>query len=172
MTDQSILNATLAMLSTRNKSKVLSNPRVSTIDNKEARIQIGEKIPYRTTTLTAQGSVQSTSFVDVGIQLYVIPTINADKRITLTVKPIVSQLVSMLAEGPRIATREAETTVVVKNGDTIVIGGLIKEQEWATIEQVPLLGDIPILGYIFKHKRETKDRIELLVFLTPTIIEE
>ncbi|MHB9155782.1 MAG: type IV pilus secretin PilQ [Endomicrobiales bacterium] len=164
------LNGMLSALAQKGLSKILSTPKVTTINNKEARIMVGQKIPFTTTTVTPTGSTQSTNFLDVGIKLTVTPTINIDQKITLAVHPEVSLFVRADAAGPVIGTREAQTTVLVNNGETVVIGGLITEDEKKLGTQVPLLGDLPVIGYLFKRDFRTKERTELLVFLTPQIV--
>jgi len=173
ITDNSRLTLMLSMLAQKGLSKILSNPKITTINNQEAQILVGQKVPYTTTTVSpGVGSTQSTEFLSVGIKLTVKPTINADKRITLYVHPEVSLFVRADPAGPVVGTREASTTVLVKDNETIVIGGLIREEDQKLITQVPLLGDIPIIGNLFKRDYNSKDRSELLVFLTPHIIGE
>ncbi|MCD6423251.1 MAG: secretin and TonB N-terminal domain-containing protein [Elusimicrobia bacterium] len=171
-----ILNANqftmvMNMLKRKNKTKTLSRPKVIAMNGEEAKILSGEKVPYTQTTVTTTGSTQSTSFTDVGIKLTVKPIIHSDEYVTMEVHPEVSSIREMRAEGPWIITREAETKVLAKNGEVIVIGGLIKEEDIKAAEQLPILGDLPILGYLFKHQQDTNDRVELLVFLKPIIIE-
>jgi len=171
-----ILNANqftmvMNMLKKKNKTKTLSRPKVIAMNGEEAKILSGEKVPYTQTTVTTTGSTQSTSFTDVGIKLTVKPIIHSNEYVTMDVHPEVSSIREMRAEGPWIITREAETKVLAKNGEVIVIGGLIKEEDIKAAEQLPILGDLPILGYLFKHQQDTNDRVELLVFLKPIIIE-
>jgi type II secretory pathway component GspD/PulD (secretin) len=161
----------LSALAQKGLSKLLSNPKVTTVNNKEAKILVGQRIPYTTTTVTNTGSTQMTQFLDVGVKLTVTPTINADRKITLVVHPEVSLFVRADAAGPVVGTREANTTVIVNDAETVVIGGLITEQDIKQGTQVPLLGDIPIIGHLFKRQFDTKSRTELLVFLTPQIVE-
>ncbi|MFC1567041.1 secretin N-terminal domain-containing protein [bacterium] len=171
--DDTLLNFTLAALQSKGKTKTLSNPKIVTVNNKPAKILIGERVPYQNSTLIdGGGATIETNFVDVGIRLEVTPTINYNGTIVLKVHPEVSTLRSLDAAGPRIATREADTTVLVKSGDTIAIGGLITDSDIESTEQFPLLGSIPIIGYLFKHKKHIKDRVELIIFLTPTIVKE
>jgi len=169
--DSSRLTTMISALAQKGLSKLLSNPKVTTINNRQARIMVGQKIPYTTTTVAASGSTQQTNFLDVGIKLSVTPTINVDRKITLEVHPEVSLFIRADPAGPVIGTREAETTVIVSNGETVVIGGLITEDDRKLGTQVPLLGDIPIIGQLFRRNYDTKERSELLVFLTPQIIE-
>ncbi|MFH1368251.1 MAG: type IV pilus secretin PilQ [Elusimicrobiota bacterium] len=171
VTNNSYITGMLTALAQKGLSKLLSTPKVTTINNKQARILIGQRIPYTTTTVTATGSTQATQFLDVGIKLSVTPTINADEKVTLQVRPEVSLFVRADAAGPVVGTREADTTVMVNNGETVVIGGLITEEDRKLGTQVPLLGDLPIIGHLFKRDYSSKQRTELLVFLTPQIIK-
>ena len=166
------LNIILSALQQKGMSKILSSPKVTTINGKEAKILIGQKIPYSTTTVSLGQVTQQTNFLDVGIKLTVTPTINnVNQKITLDVHPEVSLYVRQDPAGPVIGTREAETTVLVNNGETVVIGGLITDSDQKAYTQVPLLGDIPIIGAFFKHNLTSKDRTELLVFITPQIVK-
>ncbi len=174
VTDRIRLNAKLAASVAEGKTRVLANPRVATINNKEAKILIGDKIPFKTTTLAASGvSQESWQFLDAGVKLTVTPTITQDQTIILKVKPEVSVPTGGGAGvPPQVGTREAEVTVMVKNEETLVIGGLIREEDYRNLEKIPYLGDLPILGNLFRYRKDTKQRTELLVFLTPRIIED
>ncbi|MEW6556517.1 MAG: type IV pilus secretin PilQ [Elusimicrobiota bacterium] len=165
-----LLTARLAAAQAKGNAKVLSQPRVATLNNMEAKIVVGDQIPIPQTTVTTAGATQSTTYITTGIQLTVTPTINADGRITMNVKPEVSYAGG--GTPPRISTRNAETTVLVKDGETIVIGGMITDQERNSISQVPLLGDLPVLGSFFKNQHNEKTKTELLVFVTPYIMKE
>jgi type IV pilus assembly protein PilQ len=168
-----LLTATLNALAQKGQTKILSSPKVITVNNKEAKIQSGSRIPFSITTVAATGvATQSFQFVDVGIILTVTPTISADERIRLEVKPEVSFPGSVGPAGPEINTRNAETEVLIRDGETLVIGGLIDEQMRESAQKVPLLGDIPVLGAFFRSTSDSKRRSELLVFVTPTIIRE
>lgn len=170
VSNQMRITGALTALAQKGLSKLLSNPKVTTVNNKEAKILVGQRIPYTTTTVSTAGSTQSTNFLDVGVKLTVTPTINIDKKITLVVHPEVSLFVRNDPAGPVIGTREASTTVIVNDGETVVIGGLITDQDIKSGEQVPLLGDLPIIGSLFKHTSDSKARTELLVFLTPQLL--
>ncbi|MGA2091374.1 MAG: type IV pilus secretin PilQ [Endomicrobiales bacterium] len=170
VTNQGQLTGLLSALAQKGLSKLLSSPKVTTINNQEAKIMVGQKIPYTTTTVSVSGSTQQTNFLDVGIKLTVTPTINSDQRITLNVHPEVSLYVRADPAGPVIGTREAMTTVIVNNGDTVVIGGLITDQDIKSATQVPLLGDLPVIGQLFRENSTSKARTELLVFITPQIL--
>ncbi|MFH0739048.1 MAG: secretin N-terminal domain-containing protein, partial [Candidatus Omnitrophota bacterium] len=166
-------------LETLGKSQILSNPKIVVVNNQEAKIHIGERQAYVTTTTTTGQSSSTISeevqFVDVGIQLAITPNINDDGYITMKIKPEISSVSSTLITPtdnkiPIIDTSMTETTVMIKDGTTLMIGGLRKEEKTTVSEQVPFLGQIPFLGNMFKSATYKTDRIELLVMLTPHII--
>ncbi|MCB4790763.1 MAG: type IV pilus secretin PilQ [Elusimicrobia bacterium] len=166
------LTGALTALAQKGLSKTLSTPRVTTINNQEAKILVGQKVPYTSAqTQSSIGQTTSTEFLDVGIKLTVVPTVNIDNKITLFVHPEVSLFVRADPAGPVLGTREAKTTVLVENGETVVIGGLITEEDRKLGTQVPLLGDLPIIGHLFRRDFKSKDRTELLVFITPKILD-
>ncbi len=166
-------------LKTLGESRLISNPKIAVINNQEARIHIGRKEAYVTTTTTTGQTTTTTAeevtYVDVGIQLSVTPTINSDGYISMQIKPEISSVVDILTtpsgnEIPIIDTSLAETTVFVKDASTIMIGGLRREEESEQSERFPFLGDIPIIGNIFSSKTKGKERSELLVMITPHIV--
>ncbi|MFN3550369.1 MAG: type IV pilus secretin PilQ [Endomicrobiia bacterium] len=171
--------AAIAALVAKGKAKVLSSPRVTTLNNKTAVILAGERIPYktsRTETTTGAGGITTTQetweYITAGIQLTVTPTVSPDGWITMDVKPKVDiPQISAIGAPPTVKSRETQVTVMLKNNESLVIGGLITDQDVETIRKVPLLGDLPILGYLFKYKGTTKQRTELIILLTPRIIE-
>lgn len=176
VSDNARLSSILSAISSKGLAKLLSNPRVTTLNNQEARILVIQKVPYiqQTTQLggTAGAVASEVQWLDIGIKLTVKPTINADRQVTLKVLPQVSLLIRMDPAGPVVGTREAETTIMVRDGETVVIGGLIREEDKKIATQVPLLGDIPILGQLFRRNYDTKERSELLVFITPQILSD
>lgn len=172
-------DALIKYLQTIGKTQVLSNPKLAVINNQEARIHVGERQAYVTTTTTTGQTTTTVSeevtFVDVGIQLSVTPTINDDGFVTMKVKPEISSVVSTLITPsgnriPIIDTSLAETTVMVKDGSTIVIGGLRREDKVSTSEGFPFLSKVPFLGRLFKTASDKTERQELLVMLTPHIV--
>ena len=168
-----LLSARLAAAQSKGKAKILSQPRISTLNNMEAKIIVGGQIPFTQTTIGAGGvSTQTTAFLTVGIQLSVTPTINADGRITMKIKPQVSNVSRITAIGPETTTKDAETTVLVKNGETIVIGGLITQNERKDASQIPLLGDLPVLGAFFRSSHDENSKTELIIFVTPYIMKD
>lgn len=177
ITNNFILNATLTAAASEGKAKILSEPKIATLNNQAADINITTQIPYVTSNVASTGvQTQTVSYVTTGIQLKVTPSINADGRITLQVNPIVSQpsaTASASSTGaPAVDARTANTTVLVRDGETIVIGGLITDTMQDTISKIPLLGDIPVLGWLFKKKSKTRVRAELLIFVTTRILPD
>ncbi len=152
------------------KANLLASPSIAVLNNREARIVIGEKVPYKERTQTTTGTTETTKFIDVGTTLRVTPSINADGYITMMVHPEVSSVTAILDAGPRITTRECDTTVRVMEGETIVLGGLIKQQDDRTKSKIPLLGDLPIIGLLFSDRSKDQTQTELAVFITPKIL--
>lgn len=158
-----------------NNAKVLSNPKLLVLNNQEATIDIVEQVPYASQVTAGSPPVISFSFKEVGIRLRVRPQINKDGSIVLIVAPEQSFRAGSVNSGgvvlPIINTSRATTTMMVQNGDTAVIGGLIRESDSVSETKVPLLGDIPIIGYLFKSYTKSKVRKELTIFITARIVE-
>lgn len=174
-------NLVLQALDTFGKSRTLSNPHLAVINNQEASILIGTTIPYTTSTTTTPSSGPTTSsesvnFIDTGVKLHVTPIIHADGYITMKIKPEISNEESTSFTAPDgslipiVDTSEVQTTVSVKDGVTIIIGGLIKDQLINNKTKVPVLGDLPILGKAFKTENRNMQKTEIVIFLTPHII--
>jgi general secretion pathway protein D len=166
-------------LQTLGQTKVLSNPKIVVVNNQEAKIHVGERQAYVTTTTTSGQSTstvaEEVTFVDVGIQLSVTANINDDGYITMKVKPEISSVVDTLTTPtgnkiPIIDTSLTETTVMMKNGTTLVIGGLRKEEKTLSSQGVPGLSKIPFVGFIFKSETSETEMTETLVMMTPYII--
>jgi len=174
ITNNYFLTATLMAAAQDDKVKVLSDPKVATLNNQPATINVTTNVPYTTNAVTATNtSIPTVSYVQEGITLTVTPTINADGRVTLTVNPSVIQAAPGIAASsgaPATETRSTQTTVIVRDGETIVIGGLISDRNEVEITKVPFLGDIPILGWLFKSKSIARNRTELLIFVTTKIL--
>lgn len=177
ITNNYFLSATLTAAAAQGKVKVLSDPKIATLNNQAATINVTTSIPYVTSNVTSTGVTSAqVSYIATGITLSVTPTITADGRISLDVAPKVSQA-SALAAGnsagaPTVDSRDAKTNVLVKDGETVVIGGLISDSASNQISKIPLLGDIPILGWLFKKKSIVRTRAELLIFVTPRIMAD
>lgn len=167
-------------LQTLGQTRILSNPKLAVVNNQEAKIHVGERQAYITTTTTQTQTSNTVSeavtYVDIGIQLFVTPTINADGFVTVKIKPEISSVIDYLATSsgnkiPIIDTSTAETIVMVKDGSSIMIGGLSKEEKSQNSEGTPFLSKIPFLGEAFKSQTKKSSRSELVVLLTPHIIE-
>jgi type IV pilus assembly protein PilQ len=163
--------------------KLVSNPRISTVHSRAATIRAVKEWPIPNWSFNADTGtweVQGFDSKDIGITLRVTPYVNQDNFVTLDVDPEVSNLADTVtfgggasgtAEIPVIDSRNALTRVIVKSGETLVIGGLVKTDEVLRKSGVPLLKDIPLLGNVFKHSSKTTMNFDLLVFITPTIVE-
>ena len=161
------------------ETKIISNPRLLVTENEEAKIHVGTREAYVTTTTTTGQTTSTTAeevqFIDVGIQLAVTPSINADGFVTLKIKPEVSSVVRTLTtpsknQIPIVDTSTAETNVVVADGSTVVLGGLRKEEKKSDNKQVPHLGNIPFLGnFLFRKTDSGSELTEIVIFITPHI---
>jgi len=169
-----LINLELSALEADSRGKVVSGPRVVTQDNQKAHIEQGTEIPY--IIQGTNNTVPTVQFKKAVLALDVTPQILPDNRIVMTVevrKDTVGQTVVIQgSQYPAIDTRNVTTQIAVNNGDTAVIGGIYEETNNNDITKVPLLGDIPILGYLFKQTNKTTDKTELLIFLTPRIVKE
>ena len=174
--------ALINFLRTLGETKILSNPKLAVVNNQEAKIHVGQKQAYVTTTQTSSGTGSTTTaeavtFVDVGIQLAVTPTINDDGFVSMKIKPEISSVVDYLVTGtngnkiPIIDSSLVETSVMVKDGISILIGGLRKDENTSSNKKIPFLGDLPgFMSAPFKNTATTKSHTELLILITPHII--
>ncbi len=165
------LDATLQALETQNKANIISNPRITTVNNREANVVVGQQIPLIVQDFAGNAVTQLTT---IGIKLSVTPHINSGNKITMDVHPEVSDLASQstVQGGIIINTTMADTRVMVNDGETAVIGGLIRSNESTTERGVPVLMDIPLIGNLFKSTSKTKQKRELLIFVTPKILND
>jgi general secretion pathway protein D len=169
--------AVLTALGAKADVQVLSTPHVLALNNEEARILVGNEVPFSQSALTGIGGDlrdQSVQYRNVGTQLTIIPTINEDGYVSFRILQEVSQLTQQTVEAALgaqiISTREAETSALVADGETVVIGGLIDTGSEVVESGVPLLKDIPLLGYLFKSQTTRKFRTELAIFVTPYVV--
>ena len=168
----------LNYLVTQTNSKLLSSPKVTTLDNQAAKITVATTIPLQTLNRFSEGAVVQdiVSFQDkeFGIILDVTPRINDDSTITLRVVPTVEDIISFTGpannQRPITSKRSVETQVRMKDGETMVIGGLLKDNEVKTVRKVWLLGDIPLLGHLFRSNSKQKNQTDLLIMITPRIV--
>jgi len=170
------LDVTIRALQETGKLNILSRPYILASNNQTATITVGQQVPYATgESLTTGQSQTTTEYRDVGIILEVTPSINPDGLVNMTVRPEISSTTGenvQISENlslPVFATRTSETKVAIRDGQTIVIGGLMQDEVRDTVSKVPLLGDIPLLGHLFKRTIKEKDKTELLIFLTPHV---
>ena len=172
--------AFIELLDTVGTTNTLSSPHITTLNNEEAKILVGSNVPYVTTETitTASGPIttsETVNFIEVGVKLYATPTIAKDDFITMNIRPEISSVTSYLTTSennqiPIVETSEAETTVMVKDGTTIIIAGLMKDENVKTEKKIPILGDIPLLGLAFRSKDDLVRKTETIIFLTPHII--
>jgi type IV pilus assembly protein PilQ len=159
----------LHALEEQGKARILASPKIAAISGQEATFFVGDRIPI---VLTDDEGRQQMEFLESGITLTVLPRISNDDFITIDVRPEVSLFVhSDTTEYPQIRTREAETSVRVKDGQPVLIGGLIQEQEGETINKVPFLGNLPVLGKLFQKSSTTKEKTEMNIILIPRIVD-
>jgi len=156
--------------------KILSTPEIVTVDNHEATINISEQIPFLTSSRVDENNnvIQTFDYKDIGIILKLTPHINKNGYITMEIEQQIKKLVegTRTLENPSVFKREITSKVTVKNERTIVIGGLIRDDVTNIEQKIPLLGDIPLLGLLFRKQIKQRTRTNLLVFLTPHIITE
>jgi type IV pilus assembly protein PilQ len=168
-----LLNLELRALEAENKGKVISNPRVLTSNQKPAVILNGTQIPYITPP-SQLGGVATVTFKDAFLCLLVDPQILNNDSIILTVevqKDAVRDIAN-IGDNPAIDTKRIKTQVRVNNGETLVLGGIFDGSEGSTVNKVPLLGDIPLLGHLFKTTGKENSKTELIIFITPRILDE
>lgn len=171
--------ATLRALDVEGRLEILSRPSVLARNNETAIITIGQEVPFiRNSRITEDGQVLNTiEYDDIGIILEVTPHITAERMVEMYVYPEISTLtaetvpITDTVDAPVIAKRSAETTVVVQDGRTVVIGGLMEDNLTDTIEKVPILGDIWPIKYLFRRHEQRKVKTELLIFLTPFVVD-
>ena len=168
-TAHSFLGLELSAMQDNGKGKIISSPRVLTQDRKEASLQAGQEIPYETSTSSGATAIQ---WKDATTGIKVTPQITPDGNVIMTVKISKNSVSSYYNAGvPILNKKEVETSAMVENGGTMVVGGLYEEDNTNDASKVPLLGDIPVLGNLFKHTTKVKNRRELLIFITPRIVD-
>ena len=164
-----LVNIELSALEADNRGKVVSSPRVITADKRKAVISQGTEIPY----LTAAASGATTiSFKPAVLELAVTPRITPDDRIIMDLEVKKDSVGQVFAGVPSVDTKKVSTQVLVDNGDTIVLGGIFEQTTRTTVDKVPFLGDVPILGHMFRRTVKQDDKTELLIFVTPKIVKD
>lgn len=169
--------AILSMLKTQSFARVLSNPVITTLNNREANITVGQAIPYISASQINADTGQVTNTigqVNADISLIVTPSITGNDEVFLDIRPTISSVLGFTELGgnstPNLSNRSAETQVIVKNNHTIVIGGMIKTDKSESVSKVPFFGDLPGIGRLFRRRSVRETRTELIIFITPHII--
>ncbi|MBU2520967.1 MAG: type IV pilus secretin PilQ [Proteobacteria bacterium] len=160
------LDIRLMAMETNSEGKIISAPKIATLDNETAKIKQGYDFPFKQSD---ESGNTTTTWKPVDLLLEVTPHITSDNRVSMAIKTTKNDLKLVLGENT-IQTKEAETKLLVSDGETIVIGGIIKETLNWSESKVPLLGDIPVLGWLFKTKYRVTEKSELLIFITPRVI--
>jgi type IV pilus assembly protein PilQ len=157
-------------------AKLLANPRILVVDNEEATFDIVTEHPYVERTITAGSTTETVKFKNVGVKLVVTPHVAGSDMLRLNIAPEFSVLVERVqvasSNVPVVDTRKVNTIALVKDGQAVVLGGLRKKETTQQVNKVPVLGDIPLLGYLFRFEGEATANTELVVFITPHIVTE
>jgi len=169
------VTAVLKALDKKGLLNILSTPNILTSDNKEAEINVGENVPFQgSATQSTIGTTTSVERKDIGINLKIKPQISEGDYIRMDINQEISAVKDSKGQAIDLITtkRSAKTSVVVKDKETVVIGGLIQDNEQETVSKVPFLGDIPLLGWLFKTKSKTRNKTNLMILLTPHIVKD
>jgi type IV pilus assembly protein PilQ len=163
------LNLELSALQADGRGKIISSPRVITADQVEAVIEQGTEIPYQQATSSGATAIQ---FKKATLSLRVRPQITPDDNVIMSLNVHKDSVGQQTISGPSIDTKQVSTEVLVENGGTVVIGGIYIQDERTTVNKVPVLGDVPYVGFLFKNTTKFDNRTELLIFVTPRILKE
>jgi len=159
------------MLITRNDAVVVAQPRVVTQSGKQATVLIGTKFPI--VFFDPRAGQFQVQYVDIGVKLQVKPVVMDDGYVVMDIQPDVSQFLQLINnQFPETATRQANINCRVKDGNTLVLGGLINESEATTVAKIPFLGDIPVLGQFFRNIGKTRSKNEVVIMVTPKILND
>ena len=170
------LDVELSAIQTEGRAEVISNPRIVTSNQKEAVIRQGKEIGYLTVSGGQGGNVPTVQFKEALLELKVTPTITDDGRVFLNLAVKKDELDGFISLGasfgsvPQIAKREVTTAVLMEDGQTVVIGGVYEFSDRSDLSKVPFLGDLPVIGNLFRNKNRTKSKAELLIFVTPKVM--
>ncbi len=163
-------NVTLEAMETRREAKVLARPNIAVVDGEDASIFIGDILRYeRLQSNTAAGQAFTIESVPVGVALLCRPRVNGEGDVTLRVHPVVSTVSGFTGRNkdiPITSSREAESVIRMKDGETVAIGGLLREEDIRTLTKVPILGDLPLLGQLFRHRNNSQRKTEVTIFIT------
>ncbi|MCA9407872.1 MAG: type IV pilus secretin PilQ [Candidatus Omnitrophica bacterium] len=171
------VQAVFELLKSRSNTNILSNPRIVTLDNKSAQITVGSQYPIPTYTYNeeqARLQVSGWEYMDIGIIFDVLPHVNSAGFVTLEVEPKITAILDFVTVEntslPRLSNESSKTNVMIKDGETLVIAGLVKNQTTDIKKKTPFLGDIPVLGYAFQKTEKSVNKTDLLIFITPHIV--
>jgi type II secretory pathway component GspD/PulD (secretin) len=167
------LNAVIQMLENQNKAKVLSNPRIATLNDKKAEIFVGDRIPYTVTSISGGVATSDVLFEEPGIRLNITPSIIEDDFVVIKIEPEVSFIYSWRGPDdayPQTKKRQATAYVRIKNNEPFMIGGLLNQEDKRNLYKVPFLGSIPLLGNLFSYESHTVADTELIITVVPTIV--
>ena len=164
--------AILSAMVTRKDAKILADPRIQVLDNDDANIFIGDTLRTQVSQSGIAGTTVQVFEFPVGIILLVRPRVNVDGQITMRVHPVVSTITGVgVGNLPQTSTREAETTVRVKDGETVVIGGLIRDEMSKVVQEIPFLSKLPLVGELFRNTSTNHRHSEIMVFITPRLVK-
>ena len=152
--------------------KIVSSPRLMTADKSEAEIKQGTQIPYKSSSGAGASAIPKVEFKDAVLRLKVIPQITPDGDIIMDLEVHKDSVGARTDDGPAIDTKSIRTQVLVENGGTVVIGGIFEIEEINQTNKVPVLGDIPVMGNLFKNKTRETEKREMLVFITPRMVTD
>jgi type IV pilus assembly protein PilQ len=164
------LNATINALITKGEASILAQPTLSTLNNVQASLLVGQQFPI--VYFDARTGTQQVQFVNVGVNLTVTPSVGSDGTITTDLETDYSTIVNFVNNFPVIGTRRAQSTLRVRDGDSIVIAGLFSDLDTSTLSKVPLLGDLPLFGELFKSRSRTHSKDEVVFLITPHLVVE
>jgi type IV pilus assembly protein PilQ len=164
------LNATINALITKGEASILAQPTLSTLNNVQASLLVGQQFPI--VYFDARTGTQQVQFVNVGVNLTVTPSVGSDGTITTELETDYSTIVNFVNNFPVIGTRRAQSTLRVRDGDSIVIAGLFSDLDTSTLSKVPLLGDLPLFGELFKSRSRTHSKDEVVFLITPHLVVE
>jgi type IV pilus secretin PilQ/predicted competence protein len=174
-----VYRAAIDLMIRNGSARVLANPKIATLNGREASMLIGARIPFTVTgTVFAGGGaapVERVEREEVGVKLNITPLINADGYITTEIRPEVSSVTAFTGTNndlPIVSTRQVSTTVRLKDGNSVIIGGLLSEEKTTSVTRVPILGSIPGLGYLFRHQSVRTSKKDLVIEVTPRILPE
>jgi type IV pilus assembly protein PilQ len=164
-----LVNAQIDTLIQHGRASILAQPRITTLNNREASLLIGEQYPV--VTVNQQTGFPSVQTIDVGVRLRLTPTIGDGGTITAELHPEYSQIIGFNDSFPIIANRKIDATLRVANGETIVLGGLFQDVDSETVTKFPVLGDLPVLGPFFRNRQTTHSKDEVVFFITPHVLD-